>query len=366
MSLPPVQSLLPEVQKKTPIVTKPEPAHNEQQRGFKGSMDSARQDQTDQANKRANTDKQSGDVKVANKEASDNGNDLPPEDSEVDNPLTTTSSDLVEAETNTLVLQLGGEALDPAQTDQAVLLAASFVVDSLPRTTKDATADLELTSSLNANKPEVLMRLQALTGQLAAPVVPTRQVADGLTLENLENGVLKELGKASVLDAGELKSQTVDGLTSQSNNLDAKLQAAAAKTELVVPNRVGTTDWSEAMAGRITLMVNQKISSARIHINPPELGPIEVRVNLNHDQASVQFTSQSSQVRDALEQSIPRLRDMLENAGFSLADSGVNDQPQQGFNQSGGGQSGKGEGNSEEQVAKVDTRQSIGLVDDYV
>jgi hypothetical protein len=80
MSLPPVQSPLPEVQKKTPIVTKPEPAHNEQQRGFKGSMDSARQDQTDQANKRANTDKQSGDVKVANKEASDNGNDLPPED----------------------------------------------------------------------------------------------------------------------------------------------------------------------------------------------------------------------------------------------------------------------------------------------
>ncbi len=109
-------------------------------------------------------------------------------------------------------------------------------------------------------------------------------------------------------------------------------------------------------------MVNQKISAARIHINPPELGPIEVRVNVNHDQASVQFTSQSAQVRDALEQSIPRLRDMLENAGFSLADSDVNDQS------SGDGRHSDGEEVAESEEVRTESlkRESLGLVDQYV
>lgn len=367
MSLPPIQSPLPELQKKTPIVTPSEPVHNDDDRAFKGTMDSAQKQQAQNPKGSAEDSKESNDAKAAMNDAESTGNDLPEDgaEDELDSDLAATSAAQVESETNTLVLQLGGAALDPAQTDQAVLLAASFVVDILPRTTNDVTADLELSSSLSGNKPEILARLQALTGQLAAPATPTRQVADSIKLGNFDGAVLDELGKAVGQQASQV-SDAVDALTTQSNHLDAKIQAAtAAKTELVVPNRVGSTDWGEAMAGRITLMVNQKISAARIHINPPELGPIEVRVNLNHDQASVQFTSPSAQVRDALEQSIPRLRDMLENAGFSLADSGVNDQSQQGFEQRGGSGS-SDQGASDEQVAQVESRQTIGLVDDYV
>lgn len=356
MSLPPIQSPLPEIQKKTPAVSRPDPVLNEGGRGFKGSMDSAQKEQAQESKV----------AKAANDDAADVGNDLPDETSdELGNELAATSAAQVEAETNTLVLQLSGDALDPAQSDQAVLLAASFVVDSLPRATRDASADLELSSNLSSNKPEILVRLQSLTGQLAAPAAPTRQVADGITLENLDGELLEELGKSTTLQANQA-TEGADALTTQSNSLDAKVQAAAAKAELVIPTRVGSTDWGEAMAGRITLLVNQKISAARIHINPPELGPIEVRVNLNHDQASVQFTSPSAQVRDALEQSIPRLRDMLENAGFSLADSGVNDQPQQGFGQQSGGDGTGSQNGPEEQIVQLESRQTIGLVDDFV
>ena len=45
-----------------------------------------------------------------------------------------------------------------------------------------------------------------------------------------------------------------------------------------------------------------------------------------NDQASVHFVSHSAQVRDALEQSVPRLREMLEAGGFALVDSQVSDQ----------------------------------------
>jgi len=108
------------------------------------------------------------------------------------------------------------------------------------------------------------------------------------------------------------------------------VKPAAALVELALPTRLGDPGWQEGLSGRVSMMVNQRIGVATIRMNPPELGPIEVKVNLNHDQASVQFVSNAVQVRDALEQSIPRLREMLEQSGFTLVDSQVSDQsPQQ-------------------------------------
>ena len=357
MSLPPIQSPIAEFNKKTPPVKLPEPANNDDKRDFQDSLHSAsRHAKESQAESGAAKSEQGDTSQTAN-----NGNELPQEElQDGDEALVVTSTDLAEAETEVLTLQLGGDALDPAQSDQAVLLAARFVVESLPRAVQETATDLQLVTSPTA-KPELLARLQALTGQIAPPLQPTRQVSDGLSLENFDTAVLKELGKASTS-----QSSTADVLTGQLAAAEAKALATPARSDLVVPNRVGTTDWSEAMAGRITLMVNQRISSARIHLNPPELGPIEVKVNVNNDQASVQFTSQSAQVRDALEQSVPRLREMLEAAGFSLSDSGVSDQGQQGFN---GSEERQGTGESgveDESRTIVETRQAIGLVDDYV
>jgi flagellar hook-length control protein FliK len=357
MSLPPIQSPIPEFSKKSPPVRPPEPSNSDDKRDFKGSLDSAsKQVNESSAESGATRSKQD----ETNQTAS-SGNDLPQEESlDDDEALGATSADLADAETKILTLQLGGEALDPAKSDQAALLAGRFVVESLPRVAQVTTVDGQLATSPTA-KPEVLVRLQALTGQISAPQQPTRQVIDGLNLENLDTAVLKELGKTSTS-----QSSPTDALTALSTSAEAKILATPARADLIVPNRVGTTDWSEAIAGRISLMVNQRISSARIQLNPPELGPIEVKVNVNNDQASVQFTSQSSQVRDALEQSIPRLREMLEAAGFSLADSGVSDQGQQGSDGPKGRQDNNESGMEDESLALVETREALGLVDDYV
>ena len=57
-----------------------------------------------------------------------------------------------------------------------------------------------------------------------------------------------------------------------------------------------------------------------------ELGPVDVRINVNGEQANIQFTSQHAAVREALESSVGRLREMLESSGLNLADVGVSDQ----------------------------------------
>jgi len=81
--------------------------------------------------------------------------------------------------------------------------------------------------------------------------------------------------------------------------------------------------FAEGFAQQVTLMASDGVQHARISINPPELGPVELRIVVRHDEATVQLASQHGAVRDALEEALPRLREQFEQAGMRLTDSAV-------------------------------------------
>jgi hypothetical protein len=81
--------------------------------------------------------------------------------------------------------------------------------------------------------------------------------------------------------------------------------------------------WGQDFASKIAWQVGQSMHEAQIQLNPPELGPIEVRVRVNEDQAAVHFHTQHAQVREAIEKAIPELREALSQSGLQLADSNV-------------------------------------------
>tara|TARA_R110002072_G_scaffold14582_8_gene60161 strand:+ start:13742 stop:14878 length:1137 start_codon:yes stop_codon:yes gene_type:complete len=87
--------------------------------------------------------------------------------------------------------------------------------------------------------------------------------------------------------------------------------------------------WGEAVGNRLMMMINDKIQTANIHLNPAELGPIEVRVNVSQDHASVQFVSNNAVVRDAIEDAFPKLKEMFSQNGLSLSDANVSQQSSQ-------------------------------------
>ena len=70
-------------------------------------------------------------------------------------------------------------------------------------------------------------------------------------------------------------------------------------------------------------MVRQEVQSASIKLNPPHLGPLEVKVSFANDQVNVSFTSHHAPVREALDASMPRLREMLGDNGLQLGDANV-------------------------------------------
>jgi flagellar hook-length control protein FliK len=85
----------------------------------------------------------------------------------------------------------------------------------------------------------------------------------------------------------------------------------------------GRPAWSQGMGKQILWMVNQNISSAEIRLNPAHLGPIEILIDMKEEQVNVSLSSRHAIVREAMEQALPKLREMLSENGFNLADTDI-------------------------------------------
>lgn len=100
--------------------------------------------------------------------------------------------------------------------------------------------------------------------------------------------------------------------------------------------------WSQSVGKRIVFMANQQMQQAQISLNPDKLGPIQLRLQLDRDQmVTVSMTAQHGATREALEAAIPRLKEMLEEAGIRFDDVKVEDEET--FEQAGQGQADESE-----------------------
>ncbi|MDP3878198.1 MAG: flagellar hook-length control protein FliK [Methylobacter sp.] len=79
-------------------------------------------------------------------------------------------------------------------------------------------------------------------------------------------------------------------------------------------------EWNKDLGERIVWMSSRAIPAAEIRLNPQHLGPVSVRVNVTDDQATVVFTAQNATTREALEASIPKLREMMSAQQLNLVD----------------------------------------------
>lgn len=85
--------------------------------------------------------------------------------------------------------------------------------------------------------------------------------------------------------------------------------------------------WNEELGERIVWMSTKDLSAAEIKLNPQHLGPISVRIEINNDQATIAFTAQHAAVRDALEASLPKLREMMSDQQINLTNVDISQNP---------------------------------------
>lgn len=85
--------------------------------------------------------------------------------------------------------------------------------------------------------------------------------------------------------------------------------------------------WSHEFGSKLAWMSKEGLQSAQIRLTPAHLGTIEVKIAIHHDQANISFMSQHGAVRDMIESSMPRLREMLNEAGIKMDQVNVSTNP---------------------------------------
>ena len=80
--------------------------------------------------------------------------------------------------------------------------------------------------------------------------------------------------------------------------------------------------------------------TAELRLDPPDLGPLRITINISDNVAHAVFVSPHAYVRQTVENALPQLQQLLAQAGISLGQTSVNDQgqPGQSFNESANGQ----------------------------
>jgi flagellar hook-length control protein FliK len=81
--------------------------------------------------------------------------------------------------------------------------------------------------------------------------------------------------------------------------------------------------WASDLGQKLLWFVGNDKQLAQLTVHPPQLGSIEITLNLDKDHANAHFASPSAEVRGAIEAAVPRLREMFASAGIALGQVSV-------------------------------------------
>ena len=146
----------------------------------------------------------------------------------------------------------------------------------------------------------------------------------------------------------------------------AETAPLAASAEVRTP--VGAPGWSDEIGTHLTMMAAHGREAASLRLSPEHLGPLEIQISMKDGEASVVFGATNADTRSALEQSLPRLREMFASQGLVLGDANVSrDTPRDGFKPSTFANAERGSSDARVDAdVKPITLSRLGLVDTYV
>lgn len=121
-------------------------------------------------------------------------------------------------------------------------------------------------------------------------------------------------------------SQQISGLAAQQGVQQTQVKADMQQAIAQSPLQLSREAAGEKVSEQVQMMMSKNLKNVDIRLDPPELGRMQIRMSMNSDIASIQFTVSNPQAKDMVEQAMPRLREMLAQQGVQLADSSVQQQ----------------------------------------
>jgi flagellar hook-length control protein FliK len=193
---------------------------------------------------------------------------------------------------------------------------------------------------------------------------------------NKEQGLFKPGQETSMLDKPKQAEFDLNALSATNsvekpvtNNyaadislLNRQMQSVGTDTKIQVPpmtQAFNHPEWQNEFSEKIVWMHSKSMQAAELRLNPQNLGPITIRIDVSQDQATIAFTAQHASVREAIEAAIPRLREMLSGQQINLAEVNVSQQDlSEQRHQQGLPQNGQKQNNQQENKFSMDGNQA--------
>ncbi len=258
------------------------------------------------------------------------------------------------------------EAQNPEQLSSEMLAMMGGGQQPVPITTTTATTATTATATAltsSATVPVALNRaIQSNPNPLTDVNKKITKPTDGLDLTTVQSGkdARTPLGTLTDVLSDRSESKNFSELLKSEDSTQSRIPAtqvelpaipqlqttsvslAASHPEMIMTDkisaRVGTPAWDQSLSQKIVWMSNSAQQTASLTLNPPDLGPLQIVLSVNNDQANATFIAAQPEVRLAIEAAMPKLREMMSDAGIQLGQTNVNsgDTRQQNNNQQSG------------------------------
>jgi flagellar hook-length control protein FliK len=258
----------------------------------------------------------------------------------------------------------------------------SMVLDGAAK--KDETSPEEMLAMFSMAMPPQPQMIPLQPATTAAVVEQALQALPGMLgggADGAQQSVLQEVAQQGI-DAKLFAEVAVEDVAHDARLPDS-LQTSTAPFQLQQPQAthtthaqgaidrplhtpVGSRAWADEVGTRVVMMTESGNHTASLKLSPEHLGPLEINITVRDEKASVWFGAAHADTRAAIETALPRLREMFESQGLSLADAGVFHEPPREQQPAVKSSSMSGEqGDTTGEVATVSSRVQLGLVDAY-
>ncbi len=174
----------------------------------------------------------------------------------------------------------------------------------------------------SAEPPTPDARTEKPAAEAAVPAPVTREAP----AEPIERRLERALGAAHGARADAPAAQSA---------VAASVALAPTPTYSVAHAKIATPvphpGFGDELANRVVFLAGQRVHSAELALTPSELGPVSVSIEVRGQEATLVFGASHAATRAALEDALPRLREMFAGSGLQLADAQVGDHARRDF-----------------------------------
>jgi flagellar hook-length control protein FliK len=305
------------------------------------------------------------------------------------------AGDMTDLFTQLIAQMVGAATAQSTQSDSALQDLAGLSIEGEPieLTGDDRKSDTDVDESDDEDAAAALA-LAALLPVLSTvkPMLPGTTNAGGDSADRIEGALLARSAETDISQAAieELTGDSSESTNASAAPADTKSAAGAQNTtpsvqihtmlathaardadavpDTTIQAPVGSPAWKDELGTQLTWMALNGREAASLKLSPEHLGPLDIRISMREGEASVYFGAANPDTRSALEQSLPRLRELFASQGLVLADAGVSrDAPRNAFKPSpqNAGPRSISDASAEPSVTSI-TLARVGLVDTYV